>query len=730
MARSAGSTAVRRGDVQGLRAVAVAGVVANHTVHAPVGGFVGVDVFFVISGFLITGLLVREHGRTGRISFVEFYRRRIRRIVPAAFAALTVTVAATFLLYGRGRGTTVVQDALAAAGFVANWRFAAVGTDYFQADGPTSPLQHFWSLSVEEQFYLVWPLLLVVVLAVHRRAGMRRRGRVGAAVLPLLTVVGLGGASLAWAFIETSTSPTVAYFSTPARAWELGIGAVLALAAPRLSGIPHAVRVASAWTGLLIIVGSMIVIDGAQRFPAPLALLPTLGAALVILAGCTDDRWRFGVLDNRLMRWGGDISYSLYLWHFPVVILGGPLVVFLLGDRTSSAVLAPVILVVTALGLAVLSWRCIERPVLRSAWLQPSSSAGLRAYRRGARRPLLALGISVAVCAATVGVAWGTDGIRASVSTGNAEAAPVSTPSPSASGGSGSGEGSQGALTAAITQALAARSWPAGLEPAVADVKNETLPGNTARCGSAAWLPAAECTFGSPTAEHRAVLVGDSIAQSYVPALAAIFGTGSWSLRITSMYACPFIDHAVGVDTRADAVCADRRDQEAQAVATMKPDLLIVGNTFWRGTDPATGRVVTLTDWHAGFEAMMRRVVPDAKQTIVIAPPPYDKDIGACYSAFGGPSACVSSVLAPDSTWSEMLSDQLAAASDLHYTLIDSRPWFCTSGGQCPAFVGKLLTKKDAAHPTALYVERLTPVIRAAFVAAKVPGLEPGGTSG
>ena len=158
-----------RGDIQGLRMVAVGAVVLDHLFHRPSGGFVGVDIFFVISGFLITGLLLREASRDGRISIVNFYRRRIRRIVPAATVVLVVTLVTSAILMSSSRAKSVALDALTSSLFVSNWRFAEAGTDYFQMGSATSPLQHFWSLSVEEQFYFVWPLLMILVLAVSAR---------------------------------------------------------------------------------------------------------------------------------------------------------------------------------------------------------------------------------------------------------------------------------------------------------------------------------------------------------------------------------------------------------------------------------------------------------------------------------------------------------------------------------------------------------------------------------
>ena len=230
-------TTAFRADIQGMRAVAVTAVILAHATGRPAGGFVGVDVFFVISGFLITGLLLREHERSGRISLPAFFGRRIKRILPASLVVLAATVALASWLFNAPRALATWWDAVSAALLVSNWRFEASGTDYFHATDAASPLQHFWSLSIEEQFYLVWPVLLVVLLAVAARGArpvLRSRIVVGGVLVVLIA------ASFAVAVWQSGAAPQAAYFATGARVWELGAGALLAVCAPLLARLPLA----------------------------------------------------------------------------------------------------------------------------------------------------------------------------------------------------------------------------------------------------------------------------------------------------------------------------------------------------------------------------------------------------------------------------------------------------------------------------------------------------------
>jgi peptidoglycan/LPS O-acetylase OafA/YrhL len=308
-----------RPDIQGLRAIAVAMVVIYHLYPSLLpGGFAGVDVFFVISGYLITGHLWRGYAKTGKVSLVDFWGRRARRLVPAAALVLAVTwVASRFILSATLLASTA-QQILASALYFQNWQLAHNAVDYLQSTSPSTPVQHFWSLSVEEQFYLVWPLLFLLAAAV---ALLTRRGaRARRVVVGCLTTLLVAG-SLAYSIWYTRQNPSAAYFVTTTRMWELGIGGLLALAPPAVGRVIGR-QGWLAWAGLAAIIASAFLLSGASPFPGYLALLPVLGAAALIAGGSAEGRFGPSRLTSaRPMVFIGGISYSLYLWHYPVINL-------------------------------------------------------------------------------------------------------------------------------------------------------------------------------------------------------------------------------------------------------------------------------------------------------------------------------------------------------------------------------------------------------------------------
>jgi peptidoglycan/LPS O-acetylase OafA/YrhL len=320
------------------------------------GGYIGVDVFFVLSGFLITGLLLREHDRAGRVSLPEFYARRARRILPASTLVLVATVVAAFLFLGTNRAMRVATDGQWAALFIANIRLIDQGTNYLSAQLPPSPLQHFWSLAVEEQFYIVWPSLFWLVVAATRGKPSRRfLGGV---------LAGIIAGSLAWSVWQTGRDETVAYFSPMARAWELAAGALLAVSVPVLLRFGVRLGVACSIVGFVGIATAGLSFDGNTPIPGYTVGLPVVGAVLVIAGGTiAPARGLERVLAIGALQWLGRRSYAWYLWHWPLLAIvagrvGHPL-----------PTLENVVLCLLALSIAAISFAWVEHPIHRSGRL-------------------------------------------------------------------------------------------------------------------------------------------------------------------------------------------------------------------------------------------------------------------------------------------------------------------------------------------------------------------------
>jgi peptidoglycan/LPS O-acetylase OafA/YrhL len=337
-----------RPEIQALRAIAVTVVVVCHFFPGVLpGGFVGVDVFFVISGFLITSMLISEVDRTGRVALLEFWGRRARRILPAALFVLLVCAVATQLFVPKVHWEQFMAEIRWSALYAENWRLAETAVDYFARDEGPSPVQHYWSLAAEEQFYLVWPLLIGLAAAIHKRL-------IGVTFV-IVTLV-----SLALSITMTNSDAAAAYFVTPTRAWEFAAGGLLALFRP-FEG-RSAIRAAVGWLGLAAIGVACVMFDVTTPFPGVAALLPVVGAVAVIWAGAPGTSWAATRgLGVRPVQYVGDISYSIYLWHWPLLILAP----YAIRNGVSKGVLLVLILL-----LAAWTKRFIEDPIRHRRFLK------------------------------------------------------------------------------------------------------------------------------------------------------------------------------------------------------------------------------------------------------------------------------------------------------------------------------------------------------------------------
>ncbi|MGV8967344.1 MAG: acyltransferase family protein [Cellulomonas sp.] len=682
-----------RADIQALRAIAVVLVIGDHMLllqrlpGSPTGGFVGVDLFFVISGFLITGLLIRETSRTGRVSYRRFYARRARRILPAAVLVIVTACLASFLIYWPTKAWQSLADGFWSLVFLANAHFAATGADYFQ-DGSQSIFKHYWSLSVEEQFYIVWPLLIAgaVLLA-------RRRTRKPAEVI-LTIVLAAGAVSFAWALYYSGASPTAAYYSTPARAFEFALGGAIAVAAPRLARLPGVLRPALGVAGFALIAVSVFAVHSTSRFPGPWALLPAIGAAIVIAAGTgTPAGEREFPQALRPVSYVGDISYSLYLWHWPIIVLLGSLMA---PTSMTFALVAGVSIAVLSVG----SYHFVEKPVRASAWLEPRdpNRSRPRSQRaRGALRAGAAIATSFVVVVAVTGMAITTGG-RVAADAGVAGAA--STTAATTAG--------VDAIQAQIRAAVDRNSW-AGLTPAVDTITGEDTNALPADCWNTRSEVSHHCVLGATDAPHTVAILGDSLAKSWVPGIsAALSARPDWNLSIYAKVGCSYPSvPQYDTDGSLYSGCADFLHRALGDIAAEKPDVLVLASAL-KGTLPgATGSKAIIEAWSVGVGRTLD-AAKEVQHIVILAPPPEGVPLASCANRISTPSRCSTEV---SDVWRSFSSHADKEAASHGAQFVDTSLWFCTPTGYCPPVVGTTPVRRDNVHMTTAYSESLAPLL-------------------
>lgn len=688
-----------RPDIQGLRALAVLAVIADHMLAYPAGGFVGVDVFFVISGFIITSMLLREYKKSGRISFADFYRRRARRILPLSVLVLGVTMLVAWYLFPGSRRGGVIEDGIWSFFFAANWHFAAAGTDYLQATGPVSPLQHFWSLAVEEQFYVVWPWLIVLVLGLLA-------GRMGWSNGRALKILGLAMLTItlstfAFAMWETANVPTVAYFSTISRAWELGLGALIAIGTGTLARIPAAVRPVLAYAGLVGIFWSIFAITPDMPFPGPWAAVPVLSTALVIAAGTGGDHRFMAPLTNPVSRYVGDISFSLYLWHFPFII-------FMEAVVRDQGPVYYVLLLAAIVAWSIGSYHFVEDPIRHSAWLEPQNSK----VRRNRKPELISERVKIAgvggLAAATALVVsfafiqFQPDTVSAAVpvpvipTPGTSQAAP------------------QDAISGELALSLTATAWPAGLSPAL-----DTLDGDQfAKLDSQGCAPATprgkDCTIPEGDMSKTAVVVGDSMAVAWLPAIRKALEPKGWRVISMTYIGCPFIDaETAGSDATIVASCPGHKELAATSIQAAHPGLVIMSNNY--GVDFASKPSDLFGQWHQALVSAQKNWLSTAGKVVILSAPPRGTDPKECVTAISTPADCIAQI--PE-RWAQYADTDEKAAKQVGSHFIGTREWFCDASNNCPAFVGTTTVRRDATHITAEYAEKVAPLLDEKLTAA------------
>ena len=688
-----------RADVEGLRAVAVLAVVLFHAgVRWFGGGFVGVDVFYVVSGFLITGLLWEELRDTGGLKFAAFYARRARRLLPASALVLVVTVVTSSFWLSPLRARVVTGDAAAAALYVSNYRFALQGTNYL-AEKFASPIQHYWSLGVEEQFYLVWPLLLLGVFLVGRRL----RWRSPAVAATVLTVA--GAASFALCVWLTRVSEPWAFFSLSTRAWELAAGGLVALSAGWLRRQPAVAAAVLGWAGLGLIVWSTVRLNASTPFPGTAALLPVGGTVAVIAAGCAAPRLGPAMLlGTRPMGLGGRISYSWYLWHWPPLVL----VPAMLGH----AIGVPGNLILTAASgvLAFATVKLVEDPVRFSPRLRV--------------RPRRSLAVGAGLTAVAVFASVGTAAALPNPNGHGQAAAPkaiqvTSTPGGRQAAVQDPGEARLQSLSSPIVQAVAkavsVRTVPANLSPSVAhahaDQPQPVLDGCLVR-----WLgtQSPTCQYASSTSRTGVVLFGDSHAAMWFPALDQVAQANQWRLEALTKVTCPPVELSIFSPDlgRQYRECDQWRANMLQRIRVERPALVVLGTA--RHYSDLYHFKIYGPQWTSGLAKEVKEIRATGARVVVLGPAPKPTlDVPDCLSAhLSNAVACLSS--RSDAVNAAGVRAERQAVLGAGGSYLDITPWLCTQQS-CAVMVGNLLAYRDDNHLSTTFTRWVSPVLGSAL---------------
>ncbi|RWE57850.1 MAG: acyltransferase [Mesorhizobium sp.] len=632
-----------RPDIEGLRAVAVLAVVAFHFGLPLPGGFVGVDVFFVISGYLITGILLNELDRTGSIDLMRFYGKRARRLLPASLLMIVCTLAAGMLILAPIEQKFMAKGAFASGVYSSNLYFMLLRDDYFAKGSALNPFLHTWSLAVEEQFYVVWPGLLLVA---SRYLKLPRP--VWVAALCIL--------SLALCVWLTWYRQPFAFYSSLARAWEFGLGALATLpivskwAALSRSSVPLG------WIGAAILVACLLTFHEGLVFPGFIAALPASATALILLSGVSPSRGLRSLLTFPALQMVGKLSYSLYLWHWPVIVFA----TILYPERGPAVILACCAITLAA---SYASFRLVEDPVRNNPWL------GARAVR------------SVALGALLTFVTAGSGGVAFLM-----------------------------ARHFAAEPAQAKILAQAAEMPAASDRKclinftdSEPMP----------------CVFGQETSSKTVVLIGDSHADQWSTPLSELATRDGWKLVTYLKASCAVSDIPIYNKRlrRWSQECTVWRQQSIEEIARLKPTLIIVSqfsNGYIAGPRSGLGEyAVSYDQWTDGLTKSLQALAATAPVLLLRDSPTPGVDLATCVQRSVWRRSQIDLCSVPRSV---AIDDRLTdlernAARSSGVSFADMTNSFCDQS--CPGMKDGMLLYRDANHLATTYAQRLAPLIKA-----------------
>ncbi|RAZ85605.1 acyltransferase [Mesorhizobium hawassense] len=632
-------------DIEGLRALAVSGVVAFHLgmTRLP-GGFVGVDIFFVISGYLVTRHILLEIDRTGSFSLLRFYARRARRLLPAACFVILATLFLGYVILSPPEQQLYSDASFFASTYMINLWLISRAMDYFAPDAFNNPFIHFWSLSIEEQFYLVWPALLLLFARLSP-------GRYGL----FLTMALIGAISFAFCWHYTAISEPWAFYFSPFRAWEFASGGLASMisveAAKRFRLTP-----VLGWIGIGLIVTAYLGMTEDVPFPGLIALVPVGGTVIVLLSGSLAGRAGPQVLLSLPpLQWVGRISYSLYLWHWPVIVYAGIL-------KPELTIFERSLCIALILALAMASYRFIENPMRSNAWLMVTASRSL--------------GVAAIVTACCSAISYGSGRLA------NHNIDPQ-----------------QELILQSAERDSAARQSDAGCLLNAQQVQPKP------------------CEFGTENPGQTIVLFGDSHADHWSTPLIDIVSRNRWKLVTYMKSSCPAADVTIwnSMLVRDYEECNRWRDLAISEIATRKPDMVIIAeysSVYVRNDiNVVSARQIDAATWAQGLRKTVNALAGTATKIVVLRDGPLHKTyLNKCVARALWQKRPVETCDTPRrEAMEETIPDaERKAISDVaNASYVDITDLFC-NGTTCPAVLGGRLTFRDRHHIATPFAATLT----------------------
>ncbi|CAN7291439.1 acyltransferase family protein [Pseudarthrobacter oxydans] len=653
-----------RPDIQALRALAVVAVILYHLWPLNfTGGYVGVDIFFVISGFLITGQLMREARQTGSIHLGRFWARRARRLLPASLTVIGASLAATVLFVPEYFWKQFLSEFIAATLYFQNWRLHWDAVDYLARENIASPVEHFWSLSVEEQFYLVWPLLVILAWHSFRSGSNRSRQLLTAIVFVLITV-----ASLAFCIAETSKNPSGAYFATTTRAWEFGVGSLLACLPSKWSAAPPKLQQPVVLAGLTLLACSVFIFTDDMAFPGFLAMVPVVGTAAVIWARADGPASFTGkLLGARPLQFVGNNSYSAYLWHWPLIVV----LPHVLGEPLDWQWL--IVVLGLSFALAIITRKLVEDPVRHSNRLRQSHSSWTYAVSAAGMAIVVAMTGVVAASAFATPSGDATNVERA-FSSGCLGAGPALEPSRNCDD----------------------RTLNHVLLPRSADLDADS--GNAFDC----WIDQNEdlksCSYGPENGILRVALVGDSHAAMLIPGLVPQLASVNWTLDTYVGWGCQW---TVSVENQCKAARVPIQDRllngDYDLVLTTAARHAYAGQPYQQAVEDYAAAWKPVVDSGVRVVAIADNPMPSptARQCLISAQDDHEK----------------AKQCATDKSTANALPDHLIDAAIVGgIPLLRLDEAYCL-GEQCPMIINHVVVYRDESHITATFSRTLGPEI-------------------